>query len=62
MNYPPRVALSPEARTAIEQVRASVQKRGEWFRSSYRPGDMLAMGRDAGFAFEQHLTRRISRS
>jgi methyltransferase (TIGR00027 family) len=56
MNYPPRVALSAEAREAMEQVRASVERRGEPFRSAYLPDDMLALVTGAGFDIDQHLT------
>ncbi|HEV8298204.1 MAG TPA: SAM-dependent methyltransferase [Acidimicrobiales bacterium] len=55
-NYPPRVPLTDEQKVAGDAVRASVQRRGEPFRSVYLPEHMVELVGEAGLAVEEHLT------
>jgi methyltransferase (TIGR00027 family) len=57
-NYPPKVRLTAEQERFIAQVRASVARMGEPFRSAYVPDRMVAIVEGAGFKIDEHLTEQ----
>jgi methyltransferase (TIGR00027 family) len=55
-NYPPKVPFTPEAEAALAAVRASVNRKGEPFRSAFDPEEMERYLVGGGYEVEQHLT------